>query len=130
MSANISILTPKVVAARRLRVGPKRVLRPLLVSLIYLASLFVLRWFTSSQPLPLIGPWHLPVGFALGVLLGYDFRYVPLVFAGQVIAALSTDSAWGAVPYELFVAAATTGTYVVSALAILTAIGDKRVDLM
>ena len=88
MSTEISIETPKAPARSRLKLSKKKVLRSMLVVALYLLLLVGLSSVATVQPLSLMEPWHLPIGFAMGVLLVYGFRYIPLVFAGQAIASL------------------------------------------
>ena len=130
MSTELSIETIKATTSSRLKLTRKKVLRPILVSTIYLTLLVGLSSVATVQPVKLIEPWHLPVGFALGILLVYGFRYIPLVFAGQSMAAFWPDLGPGAVPLALLVAIMTTGTYVLAAYAITLAVRGSKIDLM
>jgi PAS domain S-box-containing protein len=107
----------------------KAALRPAFVSVCYLFALFVLRSIATPHSHPLIEPWHLPAGFALGVLLVFGFQYIPLVFAGQVIAALWPGSS-GGISYAMLAAALTTGTYVLAAFAVRLVVVDRKIDLL
>ena len=126
----LSIETIKAATSSRLKLTRKKVLRPILVSTIYLTLLVGLSSVATVQPVNLIEPWHLPVGFALGILLVYGFRYIPLVFAGQAMAAFWPDLGPGAVPLALLVAIMTTGPYVLAAFAINLAVRRSKIDLM
>ena len=130
MSTEMSIATSKVRASSRLGPGARRVLRPILVSAVYLSLLIGLSSVATVQPLRLMEPWHLPVGFALGVLLVYGFRYIPLVFAGQAIAAFWPDLGPGALPLALLAAIASTGTCVLAVTAMNAAVHGEKIDLM
>jgi hypothetical protein len=61
--------------------GPqgKRVLRPILVSVVYLLLVLSFQWLTVA------GTWHLSIGLAVGLLLVYGFQYIPLALAGQAL---------------------------------------------
>ena len=124
----LGIETKRKAVARSVGPRVKAALRPAFVSASYLFALFVLRSI-SSGPHPLIEPWHLPAGFAVGVLLFFGFQYSPLVFAGQVVATLWPGSS-GGVSYALLAAALTTGTYVLAAYAVRVALGEPRIDLL
>ena len=107
----------------------KVALCPALVSVSYLFVLLVLRLVAAGQSHLLIEPWHLPVGFALGVLLAFGFRYSPLIFAGQFIIGFWPDSSVGLVSMMMN-AMFSTATYMLAALVVHIMIGDRKVDLL
>jgi PAS domain S-box-containing protein len=107
----------------------KLALRPAFVSVCYFFVLAVLRSVAGAQSHLLIEPWHLPVGFALGVLLAFGFQYSPVVFAGQFIIGFWPGSSGGFV-YTLMDAGFSTSTYVLAALAVRSMIGARRIDLL
>jgi hypothetical protein len=107
------------IAAAKLKLA----LRPAFVSACYLFVLLVLRSVASGQAHLLIEPWHLPVGFAIGVLLAFGFQYGPLIFAGQFIVGFWPGSSGGFV-YTLLDAGFSTATYMLAALAVR--VTDRR----
>jgi len=113
------------IAAAKLKLA----LRPAFVSACYLFVLLVLRSVASGQAHLLIEPWHLPVGFAIGVLLAFGFQYGPLIFAGQFIVGFWPGSSGGFV-YTLLDAGFSTATYMLAAVAVRVMIGDRKLDLL
>jgi PAS domain S-box-containing protein len=124
-------LRSKLASAKGLRPQAKRVLRPVLATAFYVLLSFGLEWLSNTtEAYPDMGPWRLPAGLALGLLLVYGFQYLPLAFAGQALATFWPGPTSVTGQQALLVAATTTLTYVLASLAIRRWIPEGHMDLL
>jgi PAS domain S-box-containing protein len=119
----MSTLANNIVASRDFLTHPKRLLRPLLVSSVYLLLIMGLDWLGA-------GPWRLSFGLAIGLLLAYGYRYLPLAIAGEALVGSWTISGPVALPEAVLCALMVGSSYVLALFIIRLACGNKELDLL
>jgi PAS domain S-box-containing protein len=119
----MAILANNLVGSKELFAQTKRLLRPLLVSSVYLLLVMGLDRLGT-------GPWRLSFGLAVGLLLAYGYRYLGLVIAGEALMASWTASGPVGLTEAVLSALAMGGSYALALFLTRLAFRNKEIDLM